>query len=74
MAYPGDHILGYVEELHSHFTLVLSLTTNSASRGFIIHAWGKEKVTPREKIPASAIAGGVGGTAGGLLRQYFVPY
>jgi len=43
-------------------------TTFWASRGFVIHAWGKEKVTPREKISASAIAGGVGGTAGGLLR------
>lgn len=41
-----------------------------ASRGFILHAWGKEKVAPREKISASAIAGAVGGTAGGLIRKY----
>ncbi|KAH7343019.1 hypothetical protein BKA65DRAFT_303336 [Rhexocercosporidium sp. MPI-PUGE-AT-0058] len=39
-----------------------------ASRGFVLHAWGKDKVTPREKISANAIAGAVGGTAGGLLR------
>ncbi|KAK0124228.1 hypothetical protein ONS95_009204 [Cadophora gregata] len=39
-----------------------------ASRGVVLHAWGKEKVTPREKASASAIAGAVGGTAGGLLR------
>ncbi|KAH6723893.1 hypothetical protein BKA61DRAFT_566499 [Leptodontidium sp. MPI-SDFR-AT-0119] len=39
-----------------------------ASRGIVLHAWGKDKVTPREKISASAIAGTVGGTAGGLLR------
>ncbi|KUJ22205.1 uncharacterized protein LY89DRAFT_681491 [Mollisia scopiformis] len=43
-------------------------TTIWASRGFVLHAWGKEKVTPREKISASAIAGAIGGTAGGLLR------
>jgi hypothetical protein len=36
----------------------------------VIHAWGKDKVGPREKVSASAIAGGIGGTAGGLLRQY----
>jgi hypothetical protein len=39
-----------------------------ASRGFVMHVWGKDKVGPREKVSASAIAGGVGGTAGGLLR------
>jgi len=39
-----------------------------ASRGAILHAWGPETVTPRDKISASAIAGGVGGTAGGMLR------
>jgi len=43
-------------------------TTFWASRGFVLQAWGKDKVGPREKISASAIAGGVGGTAGGLLR------
>jgi len=43
-------------------------TTFWASRGFILHAWGKDKVGPREKVFASAIAGGIGGTAGGLLR------
>ncbi|CZS94483.1 uncharacterized protein RCO7_10089 [Rhynchosporium graminicola] len=42
--------------------------TYCASRGFVLHAWRKDKVTPREKISASAIAGAVGGTAGGLLR------
>jgi hypothetical protein len=47
---------------------------NSASRGFVIHAWGKEKVTPQEKISAGAIAGGIGGTAGGLLRQCSLLY
>jgi hypothetical protein len=40
----------------------------SASRGFVLHAWGKDKVGPREKVSASTIAGGVGGTAGGILR------
>ncbi|KAH8806365.1 hypothetical protein F5882DRAFT_391836 [Hyaloscypha sp. PMI_1271] len=43
-------------------------TTFWASRGFVIHVWGKDKVGPGEKVSASAIAGGVGGTAGGLLR------
>ncbi|TVY91543.1 hypothetical protein LAWI1_G001747 [Lachnellula willkommii] len=40
----------------------------SASRGFVLQAWGEDKVTPREKISASAIAGALGGSAGGLLR------
>ncbi|KAI9051589.1 hypothetical protein LZ554_004633 [Drepanopeziza brunnea f. sp. 'monogermtubi'] len=39
-----------------------------ASRGAVLHAWGKEKVTPNEKVSASAIAGSIAGTAGGLLR------
>ncbi|KAL2075298.1 hypothetical protein VTL71DRAFT_241 [Oculimacula yallundae] len=43
-------------------------TTFTASRGVVLHAWGKDKVTPREKVSASAIGGAVGGTAGGLLR------
>ncbi|TVY18407.1 hypothetical protein LARI1_G002667 [Lachnellula arida] len=47
------------------FTLA---STFSASRGFVLQAWGVDKVTPREKISASAIAGALGGSAGGLLR------
>ncbi|KAF8849873.1 hypothetical protein BDZ45DRAFT_662567 [Acephala macrosclerotiorum] len=39
-----------------------------ASRGLVLHAWGKDKVTPRDRISASAIAGAVGGTVGGLIR------
>jgi len=50
---------------------VTNMFTFSVSRGFFIHAWGKDKVGPGEKISASAIAGGIGGTAGGLLREYF---
>lgn len=40
-----------------------------ASRGIVIQVWGGDRITSREKISASAIAGGVGGTAGGLLRM-----
>ncbi|PSS12961.1 hypothetical protein M430DRAFT_143450 [Amorphotheca resinae ATCC 22711] len=47
------------------FTLGSAFT---ASREVVLQAWGKDKVTPRDKVSASAIAGGVGGTAGGLLR------
>jgi len=54
--------------IYSQQTKLDSKTFTSASRGLVLHAWGKDKVTPREKISASAIAGGVGGTAGGLLR------
>ncbi|CAL3969349.1 unnamed protein product [Diplocarpon coronariae] len=39
-----------------------------ASRRTVLHAWGKEELTPKEKISASTIAGGFAGTAGGLLR------
>jgi hypothetical protein len=49
------------------FTLGSAFT---ASREVVLQAWGKDKVTPRDKVSASAIAGGVGGTAGGLLRKY----
>ncbi|KAH7419003.1 hypothetical protein BKA64DRAFT_633708 [Cadophora sp. MPI-SDFR-AT-0126] len=38
------------------------------SRGVVLHAWGKDNVSPREKVSASALAGAVSGTAGGLLR------
>jgi hypothetical protein len=48
----------------------LTLINNfAASRGIVLQVWGKDKLTPRDKITASAIAGGVGGTAGGLLRE-----
>jgi len=50
--------------------LALAYVSILASRGFVLHAWGKDKVTPREKISASSIAGAVGGTAGGLLREF----
>ncbi len=40
-----------------------------ASRGVIIRTCGGDTVTPQDKISASAIAGGVGGTFGGLLRK-----
>ncbi|RDW88515.1 hypothetical protein BP6252_00547 [Coleophoma cylindrospora] len=49
-------------------TLELDLTPPIVSRGIVIQAWGGDRVTPREKVSASAIAGGVGGAAGGLLR------
>ncbi|TVY84227.1 hypothetical protein LSUE1_G000540 [Lachnellula suecica] len=39
-----------------------------ASRGFTLKAWGKDRVTPRDEISASAIAGGLGGIADGLLK------
>lgn len=39
-----------------------------ASRGLVLHAWGKEQVAPRDKILASTLAGGFGGMTGGLLR------
>ena len=42
----------------------------AASRGFVTHAWGEDKVTPKDRVTASAIAGGVGGTAGGILRRF----
>lgn len=43
-------------------------TTFWASRGAVIHTWGKDNITPKERISASAIAGGIAGTCGGLLR------
>ncbi|PBP27861.1 hypothetical protein BUE80_DR001069 [Diplocarpon rosae] len=42
--------------------------TFRASRGTVLQAWGKEKLSSKEKVSASAIAGGISGTAGGLLR------
>ncbi|KAG0648811.1 hypothetical protein D0Z07_5051 [Hyphodiscus hymeniophilus] len=43
-------------------------TTFWASRGIVLRAWRDDKVTPKDKITASAIAGGVGGASGGILR------
>ncbi|KAK2627205.1 hypothetical protein QTJ16_003171 [Diplocarpon rosae] len=42
--------------------------TFRASRGTVLQAWGKEQLNSKEKILASTIAGGISGTAGGLLR------
>jgi hypothetical protein len=58
--------LGFVEPFIQKIQLLMF--SFLASRGFVMHVWGKDKVGPREKVSASAIAGGVGGTAGGLLR------
>ena len=41
----------------------------AASRGVILQAWENDIVTPKDRITASAMAGGVGGTVGGLLRM-----
>ncbi|KAL3417732.1 hypothetical protein PVAG01_10742 [Phlyctema vagabunda] len=47
------------------FTLA---STFSGTRSVVLHAWGRDKVSPQDIISASAIAGGVSGSAGGLLR------
>ncbi|TVY24933.1 hypothetical protein LHYA1_G006249 [Lachnellula hyalina] len=47
------------------FTLA---STFSASRGFVLQSWGGDKVSPKEKVSVSAIAGAFAGSAGGLLR------
>ena len=57
--------MGFVDPSHLAWHL---LNPHLASRGAVLHAWGKDKVAPREKVSASAIAGAVGGAAGGLLR------
>jgi hypothetical protein len=41
----------------------------TATRGVVLTAWGGDKVTPRDRISVSAIAGGVSGAVGGLLRM-----
>jgi hypothetical protein len=46
----------------------------AGSRGAVIHAWGKDTITPKEKISASSIAGGIAGTCGGLLSELFFNY
>jgi hypothetical protein len=68
MVHLRDHILGCVAPAFVRKTQLIIISIFSASRGFVIHVWGKDKVGPGEKVSASAIAGGVGGTAGGLLR------
>ena len=68
MVHFRDHILGFVAGVLVRKTQLMNVSIFSASRGFVIHAWGKDEVGPRENVSASAIAGGVGGTAGGLLR------
>lgn len=50
-----------------HALFTFTNTIIPASRGFVLQAWGEDRVTPREKISASAIAGAIGGSVGGLL-------
>jgi hypothetical protein len=52
-------------------TNLLTNNYNAGSRQAILHEWGNDAVTPRDKISASAIAGGIAGTAGGLLREFY---
>lgn len=66
MVHSWKHLLGYIQ---LSFPPCRVLTVYIASRGLVIHAWGKDKITSRDKVSASAIAGGVAGTAGGLLSN-----
>jgi len=53
--------------------LVLFTLTNiiiPASRGFVLQSWGGDKVSPKEKVSVSAIAGAFAGSAGGLLSWF----
>jgi hypothetical protein len=38
----------------------------------VLQKWGNDKVSPKEKVSASAIAGSIAGTAGGLLREFSI--
>lgn len=40
-----------------------------ATRGLVLHTRGNDNSKPRDMVSASAIAGGVGGGVGGLLRM-----
>ncbi len=57
MVYSWRDFLGYICIMPSIVSLANIL--DPASRGAVLHAWGKDKVTPKEKISANAIAGGV---------------
>lgn len=35
----------------------------------MLHMWGNDAVTARDRIYASGVAGGIGGCAGGFLRM-----
>lgn len=39
------------------------------SRQAVIYSWEKETLAPRDKVTASAIAGGISGSVGGILRK-----
>ncbi|KAI9698641.1 MAG: hypothetical protein M1836_003750 [Candelina mexicana] len=51
------------------FALGSSFWDSPATRGFILHAWETEKVTPRQRVYASGIAGGFAGGSVGLLMR-----
>ncbi|TKA63924.1 hypothetical protein B0A49_08943 [Cryomyces minteri] len=40
-----------------------------ATRGTMLNAWGADKVTPRERVYASAVAGGISGGSFGVLMR-----
>lgn len=66
MVYARKLIYWQVEvQLYGMFDLMQPVV----SRGIIVQAIGVDRVTPREKVFASAIAGSIGGAAGGLLRM-----
>lgn len=53
---------------------VLSTTNyRLATRGTILYAWDTGKQTPRDRVNASAIAGGISGGALGFLFRTSVP-
>jgi hypothetical protein len=39
------------------------------SRQAVLYSWETEALTPRDTVKASAIAGGISGSVGGLLRK-----
>ncbi|KAK4950557.1 hypothetical protein LTR66_013933 [Elasticomyces elasticus] len=67
MVRPRIDLLGQVPALPTARDPML--TTTSATRGVILQAWDVERITPRDRVTASSLAGGIAGGSIGLVTR-----
>lgn len=68
MVYFGDYLRRYVKKFsRENFQ---DTDGQKATRDILMRSWGTEKLTPRDKVSASGIAGGVSGGFGGMLCKF----
>lgn len=68
--YMGTYFTGELELPPRTPAFTLLMTYVPASRGLILKAWGKDKLTSKESISLSAAAGGIAGYAHSIIGTY----